>query len=91
MTNQRLSDLRTFYSLLQAPGWLGGCRALATCTGRLSWPPRGVYFFMEPGKDRSDTGTCPRILRVGTHALNDGAGTKLWTRLSQHRGQATTV
>jgi len=26
-------------------------------------------------------------VRVGTHALKDGSGTGLWTRLSQHRGQ----
>ena len=91
MTNRRLSDLGTFYShLLKLQDGLGGHRALATCTGLLSWPPRGVYFFMEPGENRSDTGTGLRIVRVGTHALTDGAGTKLWTRLSQHRGQATT-
>ena len=27
-------------------------------------------------------------MRVGTHALKAGAGTKLWGRLSQHRGNA---
>ena len=35
---------------------------------------------MEDGEVRSDSGT-------GTHALTEGSGTKLWTRLSQHRGQ----
>lgn len=29
----------------------------------------------------------PRVVRVGTHALKSGSGTKLWTRLSQHKGQ----
>ena len=38
----------------------------------------------------SDTGRGPRIVRVGTHALKAGSGTKLWTRLSQHKGQPGT-
>jgi hypothetical protein len=46
-----------------------------------------VYFFMEEGETRSDSGIGARIVRVGTHALKEGSGTKLWTRLSQHRGQ----
>jgi hypothetical protein len=53
----------------------------------MSWPKRGVYFFREPGENRTDTGKGPRIVRVGTHALKSGSGTKLWTRLSQHKGQ----
>jgi hypothetical protein len=53
----------------------------------LLWPGRGVYFFSELGEQRSDTGGGARIVRVGTHALKSGSGTKLWTRLSQHRGQ----
>jgi hypothetical protein len=36
---------------------------------------------------RSDSGSGPRIVRVGTHALTKSSGTKLWRRLSQHRGQ----
>jgi hypothetical protein len=52
----------------------------------MKWSRRGVYFFMENGERRSDSGTGPRIVRVGTHALTTGSGTKLWTRLSQHRG-----
>jgi len=53
----------------------------------MAWPARGVYFFMEQGEVRTDTGRGARIVRVGTHALNAGASTELWTRLSQHRGQ----
>jgi predicted transcriptional regulator len=51
---------------------------------------RGVYFFREPGEYRSDTGEGPRVVRVGTHALKAGSRTTLWTRLSQHKGQANT-
>jgi hypothetical protein len=53
------------------------------------FPHAGVYFFREEGEVRSETGGGPRIVRVGTHALKDGSGTKLWRRLSQHRGQAS--
>jgi hypothetical protein len=49
-----------------------------------------VYFFREDGELRSDTGHESRIVRVGTHALTADSGTKLWTRLSQHRGQLST-
>ena len=56
----------------------------------MRWPQRGVYFFRESSEDRSDTGSDPRIVRVGTHALKDGSGTKLWTRLSQHKGHPST-
>ena len=65
---------------------VGGARTLGACSGRLGLPRRGVYFFMEDGEVRSDSGTGPRIVRVGTHALTEGSGTKLWSRLSQHRG-----
>src|SRR3954471_20035208 len=76
------------YSLLRKlEETLGGARTLAACSGRLGWPRRGVYFFMEDGEIRSDSGIGPRIVRVGTQALKEGSGTKLWTRLSQHRGQ----
>lgn len=69
---------------------LGGARTLAACSGRLDWPQRGVYFFREPGECRSDTGSGPRIVRVGTHALNPASDTKLWARLVQHKGPVST-
>jgi len=37
------------------------------------WPARGVYFFPEEGEVRTETGGCPRIVCVGTHALKDGS------------------
>jgi hypothetical protein len=88
LAGSRISDLQKLYGLLGSLAErVGGARTLATCSGRLEWPRRGVYFFMEDGEVRSDSGTGPRIVRVGTHALTEGSGTKLWTRLSQHRGQ----
>ena len=61
-------------------------RWLSSCTGRMAWPERGVYFFFESGEERSDSGTGLRVVRVGTHALTSGSSTTLWNRLSQHRG-----
>ncbi|MDB5575302.1 MAG: hypothetical protein JWR80_478 [Bradyrhizobium sp.] len=88
---KRLDDLQRFYRVLGVlEERLGGARTLSECNGRLSWPQRGVYFFMEQGEERSDTGPGARIVRVGTHAVSQGSRTKLWSRLSQHRGQATS-
>jgi hypothetical protein len=76
-----------FYSSLDRIEKIVGARKLAECSGRMDWPKRGIYFFRESGECRTDTGTGPRIVRVGTHALKTGSVTKLWTRLSQHKGQ----
>ena len=89
MTETRAHDLIRFHRLLaNLERKIGVPRRLSNCDGRMSWPSRGVYFFREPGEDRTDTGTGRRIVRVGSHALKTGAGTRLWTRLSQHRGRA---
>jgi hypothetical protein len=42
---------------------------LADCHGRMPWPRRGVYFFMEEGENGTDSGEGLRIVRVGAHAL----------------------
>lgn len=86
---QRLADLRRFYALMdELARRTGGPRRLAECSGRMEWPPRGVYFFMEPDEVRRESGEGLRIVRVGTHALKDQSRTTLWKRLSQHKGQA---
>jgi hypothetical protein len=56
----------------------------------MEWPHRGVYFFREPGEDRSDSGQGPRVVRIGTHALKSGSKTSIWNRLSQHRGTVSS-
>ncbi len=87
----RLSDLVRFYNHLGSlEVKLGGKRTLADCNGRMGWPTRGVYFFFEPGEDRRDSGTGPRVIRVGTHALTAKSRTTLWNRLSQHKGVEKT-
>jgi hypothetical protein len=46
----RLDDLVGFYSILESlERQIGGRRILADCHGRMKWPQRGVYFFMEEG------------------------------------------
>lgn len=88
MNNERLIHLKRFYSILdRLEQNIGGAKTLADCSGRMVWPRRGVYFFREAGEVRSDSSEGPRIVRVGTHALKTGAGTKLWSRLSTHKGQ----
>ena len=90
LNDARRADLQTFYSLLDTLARkTNGGRTLLESSGRLHWPRRGVYFFMETGEIRSNGGG-QRIVRVGTHALKAGSKTKLWTRLSQHRGQENT-
>ena len=86
----RLTDTTRFYDLLDRLAQrVGGPRLLKDCHGRMNWPQRGVYFFYELGEDRSWSGSGPRVVRVGTHAITHprrGSGTKLWTRLNQHKG-----
>ena len=83
----RLRDIQRFYSVLEElEAVVGGKRTLGKADGRMNWPLRGVYFFFEPGEERTTSGTGPRVVRVGTHALKIGARTTLWKRLRQHRG-----
>src|SRR4051794_10024716 len=88
--DRRVSDLRDFYALMAILANVSAARKLSASTGRMAWPHRGVYFFMEDGEVRSDSGTGSRIVRVGTHALKENSGTTLWNRLSRHRGSTST-
>ena len=82
----RPEDLDRFYSLLgELAQQIGGPRKLKNCTGRMDWPDRGVYFFLEPGERREGTDQ-PRVTRIGTHAVSAGSKTSLWDRLKQHYG-----
>jgi hypothetical protein len=87
-TMSRLDDVARFYGIIgRLTETNSAYRLLSSCNGRLLWPTRGVYFFMEIGEDRTDSGRGPRVVRVGTHALKIGSSTTLWKRLSQHKGQ----
>ena len=83
----RLDHLNRFYSSLGAlENRVAGLRRLSDCSGRIHWPKRGIYFFTEPGENRTDSGHGPRIVRVGTHAVTATSKTTLWDRLYQHKG-----
>ena len=86
----RLSDVVHFYELLDEVRGKASERRLCECAGRMGWPSRGVYFFFEGGEARSNSGTGPRVVRIGTHALTATSSTTLWKRLSQHRGVSST-
>lgn len=44
----RLADLIRFYAILKKlETKIGGIRILSGCSGRMNWPSRGVYFFVE--------------------------------------------
>ena len=83
----RLEDIKRLYSILESlENKIGGRRILAECSKSSGWPKRGVYFFMEHGEVRSDSGEGLRIVRVGSHSTKrGGSSTSLWNRLSQHR------
>ena len=83
----RRKDLARFHSLLDClEEKVGGKRMLGDCTGYMSWPDCGLYFFFEDGEARSDTGKGMRVVRVGTHALRERSRSTLWQRLKAHRG-----
>lgn len=83
----RLGDLQRFYRAMAAlEAKLGGTKTLAECDGKYDWPTRGIYFFFEDSEERSESGTGPRVVRVGTHGLKAGSRSTLWKRLSQHQG-----
>ena len=87
----RLEDVKRFYEILgNLERRLGGCRILAECTSSSGWPTRGVYFFMENGEERSESGDGLRIVRVGTHSVKTGGSkTCLWNRLNQHKSNGS--
>ena len=64
----------------------GGIRLLSECSGKMYWPQRGVYFFVDNNEPSLLYNKCPRIVRVGTHAVSKGSKTTLWHRLKTHKG-----
>ena len=88
MRQQRLEEVQRFYALMtELEKKCGGMRTLAASNGRMNWPQRGVYFFFETGEARSVSGSGPRVVSIGTHALKAGGKTSLWTRLRTHKGR----
>lgn len=82
----RFEHLARFYDILsRLADRCGGPVPMSALDPR-HLPRRGVYFFFEPGENRSDSGTGPRVVRVGTHGLKAGSKSTLSQRLRQHRG-----
>lgn len=83
----RQSDLIRFYELLgQLEQALGGNRTLGSLSDYRDWSRRGVYFFFDATERRHESGSGPRVVRVGTHALKVRSKSTLRGRLAQHRG-----
>jgi hypothetical protein len=84
---RRLADIRQLYeALAELEHQMGGARRLRDCDGRMGWPARGVYFFLDPSEPRTDSGSGARVVRVGTHVITKASRATLWSRLAQHRG-----
>lgn len=84
---------RNFYRAMKHlyDGQNGGV-LLSDATGRMPWPSRGMYFFFDPPDEHDEIYSqfgVPRITRVGTHAVSQGARSTLWNRLSTHRGTSS--
>lgn len=83
---KRKKHVDRFYELSHdLEGKVNDKRKLKDCSGRMKWPDRGVYFFFAKDEWR-EGGSSLRITRIGTHALKDGSGRDLWSRLREHRG-----
>ena len=81
----RKDDLYRFYKLLRLLERKTGGPFFLSDSNPTSLPRRGVYFFMESGELRTDTGTGLRVVRVGTHGLTHGSKSTLGQRLTQHK------
>jgi len=87
LKNQRLLDLKRFYSIIDSLEKKNiQKKLLLNSNGRQKWHDRGVYFFFESNQYRIESGEGLRITRIGTHALKENSQTTLWNRLSQHKG-----
>ncbi len=85
----RQRDVDRFYRLLNSlESGKSSRRLLSECDGRMDWPRRGVYFFLETVDGSASS--LGRVVRIGTHALKTKSGTTLWQRLSQHKGVSKT-
>ena len=89
MDSNRIDHLKRFYEILDylKSDVVEGYRCLSKCNKDSGWPSHGVYFFMEVGEERKDSGKGLRVVRVGTHSVKQGGSqTTLWDRLKTHKG-----
>ena len=89
-TSKNISEAIEFYKcIFELAESTGGIRLFNECTGKMYWPERGVYFFVDFGEKSLISNNFPRIVRVGTHAVSAGSKSTLWHRLKTHKGTAT--
>lgn len=82
-----ITDAVEFYKeLYYLADKTGGIRTFNDCSGKLYWPERGVYFIVDFNERSIISNNCPRIVRIGTHAVSLGSKTTLWHRLKTHKG-----
>lgn len=83
-----VKDVKEFYeNVFRLAENTGGVRLFRECNGKMYWPQRGVYFFVD-FQERTLFHGFPRIVRVGTHAVSQGSKSTLWNRLKTHKGTA---
>ena len=90
-TTADAATLDAFYDALARSAERHGVGSLRAVANRPGLPYRGVYFFTDPNEPRSSQPGRPRVVRVGTHALNLGGSVTLVRRLRQHLGTSTGV
>ena len=83
----RLEDVRRFYEILgKLERKVGKPKILANysrCSLKRCWSTGGVYFFMENGEKRSESGEDLRVVRIGLSR-------KLWRRLYGHKSRSSS-
>jgi len=83
----RREDLERFYrAFARLEQRLGGFATLGEDEGRIRREAKGVYFFFDRAEPRSDSGSGPRVVRVGTLGVSARSKSTLRQRLSNHRG-----
>ncbi|MCB1517588.1 MAG: hypothetical protein KDJ19_08255 [Hyphomicrobiaceae bacterium] len=76
-----------FYGVIQSFVDQNGIHSFESFTSLQNLPRRGVYFFFDPDEETKWSGSVPRIVRIGTHAVSIGSKSTLRTRLRAHFGQ----
>jgi len=66
-----------------------GRQSFKTLPAAESLPLQGVYFFFEPNEQRRAPSSVQRVVRVGTHAVSEGAQATLRDCLRKHWGTST--
>lgn len=80
----RIRDVRLLYRMLAR--WRGDGRSfLLRNLPQQKLPERGVYLFLDP-QETSAYLPCPRVVRIGTHAVSQGSKATIKNRLRNHLG-----